>query len=98
LKRQGIRNVNLQTGNAARDWGNRLFDAIAITGSMPFLPDSWKQRLALHGRLFVIIGEAPIMEAMLITRIGEQQWLSESLFDTELATLIDFDNPKVFEF
>ena len=98
LKRQGIRNVNLQTGNAARDWGNRLFDAIVITGSMPFLPETWKQRLALNGRLFAILGEEPIMEAMLVTRIGEQQWLSESLFDTELPPLIDFDKPKVFEF
>lgn len=98
LQQQGITNVRLQTGNAARDWGDKLFDAIAITGSMPFLPDSWRQRLAIGGRLFAIVGEEPIMEALLVTRIGEQQWEQESLFDTELAPLLEFDKPAIFEF
>lgn len=98
LRKQGIQNVRLETGDAARDWGDAPFDAIVLTGSLPILPDSWRQRLALNGRLFAVIGEEPIMEAVLVTRINEQQWHQESLFDTELTPLLNFTKPAVFQF
>lgn len=98
LTAHGITNVRLCTGDAAYDWDTQRYDVIAITGSLPVLPNSWRQRLALDGRLFVIVGEAPIMEALLIVRVSEQEWTEESLFDTELPALINAHKPPAFEF
>ena len=41
----------------------------------------------MGGRLFIVVGQPPVMEALLITRVGEQEWQQESLFDTELQPL-----------
>ncbi len=97
LQPHGFNNIRLRTGNAARDWGDARYDAIALTGSLPTLPDSWRRRLALHGRLFAIIGEPPVMEALLITRVGEEEWVEESLFDTEAPPLLGLDRVSVFK-
>jgi protein-L-isoaspartate(D-aspartate) O-methyltransferase len=94
----GINNVILRSGDAAQGWGNSRYDAIAITGSLPVLPDHWRQQLNCGGRLFVVVGEPPIMEALLITRVSEQEWTQESLFDTELPPLLNAKKPRVFEF
>ncbi len=95
----GITNVTCVTGNAALDWAQHGdFDAIALTGALPTLPMSWKQRLTLNGRLFAVVGKPPIMEALLVTRTGEQTWTSESLFDTELAYLRHAEPAPQFAF
>lgn len=98
LHRHGIGNVGLYTGDAARDWGTRLYDAIALTGALVDLPDSWRQRLAIGGRLFAVLGRPPILEAVLVTRIGEREWSRESLFETGLPYLIGAEPDAAFEF
>lgn len=98
LKSHGIDNVYLRTGNAARSWGDQCYDVIAITGSLPKRLDGWRRQLNIGGRLFVIIGEKPIMEALLITRLEELEWAEESLFDTEIPPLLDSDIADTFEF
>jgi protein-L-isoaspartate(D-aspartate) O-methyltransferase len=98
LKRQQINNVLLHSGDAVHGWGKQRYDVIAITGSLPVLPDQWGQQLNVGGRLFVIVGEPPIMEALLITRLSEGEWTQESLFDTEIPALLNASKPAVFEF
>ena len=60
---------------------------------MPFLPNSFKTQLNEGGRIFVVIGEPPVMEAMLITRqVTDQKkeiWTEVKLFETEVAALIN---------
>jgi protein-L-isoaspartate(D-aspartate) O-methyltransferase len=98
LDRHRIKNVRLQTGDGARDWNGKFYEAIALTGSLPTLPDSWRRRLAIGGRLFAVVGTPPVMEALLVTRVGEQEWNEESLFETELPPLLNSHEPTVFEF
>jgi protein-L-isoaspartate(D-aspartate) O-methyltransferase len=89
LKALGLGNVRLETGDAARGWDDgRRYDAIAVTGSLPELHEGFHRSLTLGGRLFVIVGEPPIMEALLITRVGDEQWATESLFDTSIKPLV----------
>ena len=84
-----IDNVRLETGDAVNGWATRApYDAIAVTGSVPVLTESFQSQLNVGGRLFVIVGESPVMEARLITRIGDQEWSSESLFETDLPPLV----------
>ena len=86
----GIDNVTFEVGDAARGWPKHgLYDAIAITGSLPELPASFLQSLNRGGRLFAVVGTAPIMEAVLVRRVGDSEWSRESLFETDLPRLIN---------
>jgi protein-L-isoaspartate(D-aspartate) O-methyltransferase len=86
----GIDNVTLEIGDAARGWPRYgLYDVIAITGSLPELPASFLQSMNRGGRLFSVVGTAPVMEAVLVRRVGESEWSRESLFETDLPRLIN---------
>ena len=63
------------------------YDAIAVTGSLASVPDKLKLALKDGGRLFVIAGRSPVMQALLITRVGESEWTTQSLFETDLPRL-----------
>lgn len=97
LKGLNLDNVTLETGDASTLEGmNEQFDAIAVTGSMPELHDSFRKALKIGGRLFVIVGRDPIMEAQLHTRVGENDWAMASLFDTKVPPLVNAWNPQRF--
>ncbi|MCP5425741.1 MAG: protein-L-isoaspartate O-methyltransferase [Gammaproteobacteria bacterium] len=98
LDDHGLAEVRLENGDAAKGWGEQHYDVIALTASLPHLTPPWHEQLNLGGRLFVVVGEAPIMEALLITRTGEQEWLRQSLFDTQLPPMITGSPKKIFEF
>jgi protein-L-isoaspartate(D-aspartate) O-methyltransferase len=98
LKARGLSNVMLHTGDASRSWGKHRYQAIAVTGSVAKVDEIWRQSLSLGGRLFIVVGQPPIMEALLITRVGEREWTRESLFDTELPPLHGAAPVKTFEF
>lgn len=73
------------------------FDVICVTGAVPDEPERFGHWLEVGGRMFVIVGESPAMEALLITRTAEDQWVSESLFETDLPYLVGAEKPKPFE-
>ena len=95
----GINNVTLEAGDAVSGWDSYgPYDVIAITGSLPLLPDNFLQSLKLGGRLFVITGQEPVMEAFLITRTAEQGWAKQALFETVLPPLVNAPHPQRFIF
>lgn len=99
LERRGIGNVTLEVGDAANGWeGHAPYDVIAVTGSVPVLPESFQTALRPGGRLFAVVGEPPVMEALLITRTAQREWITESLFETELPPLINAPPPRRFVF
>ncbi|HLQ24557.1 MAG TPA: protein-L-isoaspartate O-methyltransferase [Acidiferrobacterales bacterium] len=94
-----INNVTLEVGDAARGWDRHPpYDVIAITGSLPTLPDSFRNSLKVGGRLFAIVGQSPIMEAKLIRRVDEVSWSEASLFETALPPLQNALEPGKFVF
>lgn len=97
LDHHGISNISLRIGDAAQGWQEEtLFDAIAITGSMASLPETYKTLLKPDGRMFVVTGQAPAMEARLLTRSGEHAWREESLFETDLPALVNAEAKPQF--
>jgi len=99
LSRHGIGNVHLYTGDAALGWPQAgPYDVMVITGSVPVLPDAYAEQLAPGGRLFVIVGQAPAMEALLITRTSGDGLARESLFETDLPPLLGLPVPSAFRF
>lgn len=94
-----ITNVALETGDAARGWNKQApYDAMVVTGSLPILPDAFQQGLALGGRLIAVVGEPPVMEARLITRVDEHAFNSIGLFETCIAPLRNALQPERFVF
>ena len=90
LEREALRNVSLISGDAAAGWDDgKRYDAIAVTGSLPELHQGFHHSLTIGGRLFAIVGDGPIMEALLITRVGEEQWATHSLVDTYIPPLVN---------
>jgi protein-L-isoaspartate(D-aspartate) O-methyltransferase len=99
LEKHNITNVTCETGDAAAGWNSDTrFDAIAVTGSLPTLHRGFHTLLNPGGRLFVIVGKPPIMQALLITRVGEQEWNQESLFETSIPPLVNAPEPDTFRF
>lgn len=99
LADQGITNINLSTGDASKSWDQKpAYDAIAITGSMSQVPEAYKKLLKVGGRLFVIIGEAPTMKALLITRTSKTEWNTEELFETIVTPIINCEAEEPFIF
>lgn len=80
--------------------GDGPFDVIAVTGSVPTEATvmALQEQLAEDGRLFVVVGEAPVMEAILITRVGARDFRRESLFETELSALSNAAEAESFVF
>lgn len=88
LAAAGIRNVTLETGDAARGWDKHgPYDAIVLTGSVPVLAESFQQSLKPGGRLLAVVGTAPAMQARLITCAGNNAFRSVVLFETCIAPL-----------
>ncbi len=93
-----IDNVTLQVGDAAQYWGEAEYDAIVLTGSVPLLPAAYKNQLKIGGRLFAVVGDAPAMQAQLITRIAADVFETSTLFETDVAPLKNARQPQRFVF
>jgi protein-L-isoaspartate(D-aspartate) O-methyltransferase len=94
-----VSNVTLELGDAAAGWERHApYDVIVVTGSLPRLPASLREQLSQGGRLFAVVGDAPAMEALLITRVAQDQWLETSLFETEIPPLVNAPEPPRFIF
>lgn len=100
LASNGCGNAEVVTADAMQA-GVQLeprFDAIAVTGSLPVYDDRFQRQLAIGGRLFVVVGDAPVMEARLVRRLSADGWVSESLFETVVDPLINARRPAGFAF
>ena len=94
----GISRVTVETGDAlSRDF-DAAYEVIAVTGSLPAPERRLERALVTGGRMFVVIGVSPVMEARLVTRTGEESWLSEPLFETRIEPLLLPGAPSRFRF
>lgn len=98
LRRAGAHNVTADTADAMRLAEREQYDVIALTGSLPVYDPRFEQALRVGGRLFVTVGDGPMLEARRITRTGPGEWLRESLFETGMTPLIHAPEPPRFVF
>ncbi len=99
LKAHEITNVTIELGDAARGWPkNEPYDVIVLTASTPGLPDAFQKSLNPGGRLFAIVGEDPVMEALLITCLAPGEFTTTKLFETSTIPLINALQPTRFTF
>ncbi|HEX9685643.1 MAG TPA: protein-L-isoaspartate O-methyltransferase [Burkholderiales bacterium] len=99
LAAHGVTNVTLESGDAARGWDRHApYDAVVVTGSLPVLPDAFPKSLRPGGRLIVVVGEPPVMEAQLITCVSAGAYSTTGLFETCIAPLRNAVQPERFVF
>jgi protein-L-isoaspartate(D-aspartate) O-methyltransferase len=99
LRQQGLRNVSVELGDAALGWAAHApYDVIVVSGSTPVLPDSLLAQLKPGGRLFAIVGDAPVMEAQLVTCVAAGSYNAVNLFETCVAPLTNAAQPARFVF
>ena len=90
--------VKLETRDAFNGASLGEYDVIAVTGSLPVYDTRFEQALRVGGRLFVVVGVAPVMDAVLVRRVDSTEWIRESLFETVIDPLVNATAPQGFVF
>jgi protein-L-isoaspartate(D-aspartate) O-methyltransferase len=99
LQRAGIGNAHVVEADGAKGHAAQApFDAIVLSGSVAEAPAALLAQLKVGGRLVAIVGQEPVMQALLITRVAEQQYKRIELFDTVAPRLDGFGEPTRFHF
>jgi protein-L-isoaspartate(D-aspartate) O-methyltransferase len=98
LLKAAANTVAVEVADATKLDEQAAYDVIAVTGSLPVYDERFQRALKPGGRLFVIVGVAPVMEAWLVTRIGAREWQRQSLFETKVDALINAQQPPAFVF
>jgi protein-L-isoaspartate(D-aspartate) O-methyltransferase len=99
LQRAGITNAEVIEADGAGGLPARApFDAILLSGSVAEVPSSLLAQLKDGGHLVAIVGQEPVMRAVLITRVADGQYKRVELFDTVAPRLEHFGEPKRFTF
>ncbi len=99
IARHGVENVTLEIGDGARGYGKwGPYDIVLLTGSVPVLPGAILESLAPGGRAFAVVGDAPAMNARLITCTAPGAFRTVELFETVLAPLANCAQPSRFRF
>ena len=94
----GIARVRVLSADAMNRPLDAQYQAIAVTGSLPVYDPRFERALGVGGRLFAVVGTAPVMEARLVTRTAVDCWLSETLFETCIEPLCNARAAPRFDF
>ena len=90
-------NVRTDTADAFAWDTERRFDAIVVTGAVADVPARFLRWLRPNGRLFVVRGHSPAMEAVIVRNDVNCPRI-ESLFETDLPYLVGATPAPKFEF
>ncbi len=93
-----VKNTELICMDATTKLPKGRFDAVAVTSSLPVFDSRFVDAVKPGGRLFVIVGDSPVMDARIVTRIGENDWTTKSLFETDVQPLLNASRPSTFSF
>ena len=74
------------------------YDVVAVTGSLPVYDSRFERALRVGGRMFAIVGVAPVMDAIVVRRADDNEWIRESLFETVVEPLINATAAQRFVF
>jgi len=94
----GVRGAEVRDADALAYASATSYDVIAVTASLPVYDQRFEHALSIGGRLFVVVGEAPVMEARLVQRTAADTWSTQSLFETVIDPLVNAVRPPAFTF
>lgn len=82
----GMSNVRFEVMDALAWQTDRQFDAICVNGAVDAIPPQFVGMLKPGGRMFIVRGRSPAMEAVLVRNEGGTPRI-ESLFETDIPYL-----------
>lgn len=95
----GLQNVSYLQGDLYDGWqADAPFDVIVLTGSVPNIPQTMRESITIHGRLYAVVGSEPSMVALVLEREAEGQWHETKLFETVRPRLSHVKEPSAFQF
>jgi len=99
LAENNIENVSIELANGVNGFNSRKpYDVIVFTGSSPVEPPYVREQLKVGGVMFVVLGEAPVMQATLIERVSDTAFREVVLFETVIPELFNATQANGFEF
>ena len=98
LALSGLDDVEVVDADAMQGDSGARYDVIALTASLPVYDARFERMLTAGGRLFVVVGAAPVMDARLVTRTSEDSVTTRSLFETVIDPLVNAARPAEFTF
>ena len=99
LRHAGIANASIREADGSQGLSTEApFDVIVLSGSVAEVPQVLLDQLKPGGRLVAIVGQEPVMRALLVTRIGAAQFKRVELFDTVAPRLQGFAEAPAFRF
>jgi protein-L-isoaspartate(D-aspartate) O-methyltransferase len=99
LQRGAVVNAEVRVADGVRGLpGEGPFDAIVLSGSVAQVPQDLLAQLKVGGRLIGIVGDEPVMRAVLVTRRASDAFERVELFDTIAPRLDGFGEPSRFHF
>jgi protein-L-isoaspartate(D-aspartate) O-methyltransferase len=99
LQRANIHNAEVRCADGALGAAAEgPFDVILLGGSVAEVPQALLAQLKVGGRLVAIVGEEPIMHAMVMTRTSETNFKSDEKWDDNAPRLLNFPQPSSFKF
>lgn len=92
-------NIEFAIGDGSHNWDDgKTYDVIVLTGAVAELPEAYKNKLNLGGRLALTIGKDPVMTTQVITRVSDTEWETETLFETVIPSLVNAESKDEFSF
>lgn len=98
LTQQGHQNIQFINNNAYAVNASQSYDVIILNASVSQKPDHWLSALSVGGRCVAVVGTGAAMQAICYTRTEQHQWTEETLFETELTSLIGPKAEAAFRF
>jgi len=98
LDRSNVHNVTVDAADAFGYADSARYDAVVLTGSLPVYDARFEEWLAVGGRLFVVVGQGPVMEARRMTLANPGELVREILFETAVDPLLHATEPPKFVF
>lgn len=99
LTKQGIKNVQVIELDGHNGYESQApYDAIVFTASSPVEPEGVRYQLSIGGRMLIVLGQAPVMQATLIQRLAEHSYKQDVLFETCLTEMQNATQAQAFSF
>ena len=87
LEGLGITNIDYRIGDGLVNPPIATVNAIYVGGSCPVMPETLRSKLPAGGRMAVIVGQEPVMHALLVQCNGEASYEQSVMFDTVAPAL-----------
>ena len=99
LAEHGVRNVAVETGDAANGWPQGgEFDAVVLTGSVPMISENLRAQVRPGGFLVAVVGEPPAMTLRRMDKTNAGQFLVRDILETVVPPLQNAPQPERFRF